>query len=88
MKSILVAFFSHSGATKKAAEQIHAIAGGGIYAIKKQEAYPRNYNAVAEQAKHEIANSKIDNRNLPDEKKICFCIFLLDKNIKILDNFA
>jgi len=55
MKRILTAFYSHSGITKKAAEQIHAIVGGDIYEIKEQDTYPRNYNAVVEQAKHEIA---------------------------------
>jgi len=55
MKSILVAFFSHSGITKKAADLIHEIVGGDIYMIKEQEPYPQNYNAVTEQAKQEIA---------------------------------
>ena len=55
MKRILTAFYSHSGITKKAAEQIHAIVGGDIYEIKEQNPYPRNYNAVTEQAKQEIA---------------------------------
>ena len=55
MSRILVAFFSHSGTTKKAADQIHAIVGGDIYEIKELEPYPRNYNAVTEQAKQEIA---------------------------------
>jgi len=55
MHKTLVAFYSHSGITKKAAEQIHAIVGGDIYEIKEQDPYPRDYNAVVEQAKHEIA---------------------------------
>jgi len=55
MSRILVAFFSHSGTTKKAAEQIHAIAGGDIFEIKEQDPYPQTYNAVTEQAKQEIA---------------------------------
>jgi len=55
MNKTLVAFYSHSGITKKAAEQIHAIVGGDIYEIKEQDPYPRDYNAVVEQAKHEIA---------------------------------
>ena len=55
MKRILIAFFSHSGTTKKAAEQIHTIAGGDIFEIKERDPYPQNYNAVTEQAKQEIA---------------------------------
>ena len=55
MKSVLVAFYSHSGTTKKAAEQIHAITGGDIYEIKEQDPYPPDYNTVVKQAKQEIA---------------------------------
>ena len=55
MKKILVAFYSHTGTTKKAAEQIHAIVKGDIYEIKERDPYPQNYNAVTEQAKQEIA---------------------------------
>ena len=54
MKKILIAYYSHSGTTKRAAEKIHTITGGDIYEIKQQESYPRNYNAVVEQAKKEI----------------------------------
>ena len=68
MKRILTAFYSHSGITKKAAEQIHAIVGGDIYEIKEQNPYPRNYNAVTEQAKQEIAKGYQPalKGNLPD----------------------
>jgi len=68
MKRILIAFFSHSGTTKKAADQIHAIVGGDIYEIKEKEPYPRNYNAVTEQAKQEIAKGYQPalKGNLPD----------------------
>jgi len=55
MHKTLVAFYSHSGITKKAAEQIHATIGGDIYEIIEQDPYPRDYNAVIEQAKLEIA---------------------------------
>ena len=55
MKKILVAFYSHSGKTKKAAEQIHAIVGGDIFEIKEKDPYPRSYNVVVDQAKREIA---------------------------------
>jgi len=55
VKKILVAYYSRSGTTKKAAEHIHAIAGGDIFEIKELDPYPQNYNAVIEQAKQEIA---------------------------------
>ena len=68
MKRILTVFYSHSGITKKAAEQIHAIVGGDIYEIKEQNPYPRDYNAVVEQAKQEIAKGYQPalKGNLPD----------------------
>ena len=55
MKNILVAFYSHSGTTKKAAEHIHAITGGDIYEIKEKDPYPRSYKDVVDQAKQEIS---------------------------------
>ncbi|MCL2128963.1 MAG: flavodoxin [Treponema sp.] len=68
MKSILVAYFSHSGITKKAAGLIHEIVGGDIYEIKELEPYPRNYNDVTGQAKQEIAEGYQPalKGNLPD----------------------
>ena len=54
MRNILVAFYSHSGVTKKVAEQIHAKVGGDIHEIVEQNPYPRDYNTVVEQAKREI----------------------------------
>ena len=55
MKKVLVAFYSHSGVTKKAAEEIHAIVGGDIHEIVEQDTYPQDYKTVVEQAKQEIA---------------------------------
>jgi len=55
MRNILVVFYSHSGVTKKVAEQIHAKVGGDIHEIVEQNPYPRDYNTVVEQAKREIA---------------------------------
>ena len=71
MKSILIAYFSHSGITKKAAVLIHEIVGGDIYEIKELEPYPRNYNAVTGQAKQEIAKGHKPalKGNLPDISK-------------------
>ena len=54
MRNILTAFYSHSGVTKKVAEQIHAKVGGDIHEIVEQNPYPRDYNTVVEQAKREI----------------------------------
>lgn len=56
MKKILIAYFSHSGTTKKVAEQIKQAVGGDLFEIKEADPYPRDYNAVVKQAKHEIAN--------------------------------
>ena len=57
MTKILVAFYSHSGVTKKAAEHIHTIIGGDIHEIIELNPYPRDYNTVVKQAKGEIAQN-------------------------------
>lgn len=51
---ILVAYFSHSGNTRKIANLIHQAVGGTLYEIQPENPYPRAYNAVVEQAKGEI----------------------------------
>lgn len=56
MKKVLIAYYSHSGTTKKVAEQIHQSVGGNLYEIREAAPYPRDYNTVVNQAKHEIAN--------------------------------
>lgn len=56
MKKILVAYYSHSGTTKKVAEQIKQAVGGDLFEIKEADPYPRDYDAVVKQAKQEIAN--------------------------------
>jgi len=56
MKKILVAYYSHSGTTKKVAEQIYQVVGGDLFEIKEATPYPRDYNTVVNQAKHEIIN--------------------------------
>lgn len=50
---ILILYFSHSGNTRKIAEQIHARMGGDIIELNTVSPYPRDYNAVVEQAKQE-----------------------------------
>lgn len=49
----LVAYFSHSGNTRRAAEQIQQRIGGDIFEIRAVDAYPSQYGAVVDQAKRE-----------------------------------
>jgi flavodoxin len=67
-KKVLVAYFSHSGNTREIANQIRNKVGGDIFELQTIDSYPRNYNAVVEQAKREIESgykpalkSKIEN---------------------------
>ncbi len=53
-KNILIAFYSHSGNTRRIAEVIHSLAGGTLLEIKPQNPYPRAYQAVLDQSKGEI----------------------------------
>lgn len=52
-KKILVAYFSHSGNTKRVAEQIHNLAGGDMFEIKTVAPYPTGYQEAVEVAKKE-----------------------------------
>jgi flavodoxin len=52
-KKILVAYFSHSGNTKRVAEQIHKLVGGDMHEIKTVVPYPTDYNECVEVAKKE-----------------------------------
>lgn len=68
MKSILIAYYTRSGNTRKIAELIQAEVGGTLFEITPQVPYPASYNAVVAQAKKEIRaaykpalQSKIDN---------------------------
>lgn len=56
--NILIAYFSHSGNTRCAAEQIKKAVGKDIdiFEIKSAREYPTNYNACVEQAKGECAD--------------------------------
>ena len=51
---ILVAYYSYSGNTRFAAEQIQKATGGDLFEIKPVTAYPADYNACVDQAKKEI----------------------------------
>jgi flavodoxin/predicted small lipoprotein YifL len=52
-KKILIAYFSHTGNTQKAANQIHELVGGDIVEIKTETPYPTDYNKCADLAKQE-----------------------------------
>lgn len=52
--NILIAYFSHSGNTRAIADQIHEGIGGDVFEIVSVDPYPRNYNAVVEQAQKEL----------------------------------
>lgn len=51
---ILVAYFSHSGNTKKIAEEIQSKTGADIFEIKTVNAYSDDYNTVLDEAKAEL----------------------------------
>ena len=55
-KKILIAYYSHSGNTKEAAEKIQSLTGGDLFEIKPANEYPKDYNAVVNQAKQEKAD--------------------------------
>lgn len=53
---VLVAYFTWSGNTEKAAQQIHDIVGGDLFKIETAQAYPSEYKTTTEQAKKEKAD--------------------------------
>jgi len=53
-RSVLIAYFSHSGNTQTVARQIQEITGGDLFEISPAEPYPRNYDAVVELARKEL----------------------------------
>lgn len=53
-KKILIAYFSHSGNTRKIANQIHKNLESNIFEIQSVDPYPTNYNEVVEKAKQEL----------------------------------
>ncbi len=50
---VLIAYYSWSGNTRVAAEQIRKITGGTLFEIKTAKPYPAEYDACVEQAKKE-----------------------------------
>lgn len=57
--SVLVAYFSHSGTTREAAKQVKEMTGGDLFEIVAAESYPRDYGAVVERAKKELAEKRL-----------------------------
>jgi len=51
---IFIAYYSHSGTTRKVAEQIHKAIGGDCFEIECDPPYPADYNACTKQAKSDI----------------------------------
>lgn len=58
MQKILIAFYSHSGNTRRVAELIQKAVGGTLFEIEPTAEYPVSYNTVVEQAKKEIKSGK------------------------------
>jgi flavodoxin len=52
---ILIIYFSHSGNTRRIAEQIHTTVGGDLVEIETIDPYPADHNEILEQARKEIA---------------------------------
>lgn len=55
--NMLILYFSHSGNTRKVAEQIHGRVGGDIIELTTVTPYPREYDAVVDQAQQEQQNN-------------------------------
>ncbi len=53
---VLIAYFSHSGNTRLAAEEIEKLTNGNVFEIKPVKAYPDGYNDCVTQAKKECAD--------------------------------
>ncbi len=65
---VLVAYYSWSGNTRFAAEQIQKLTGGTLFEIRPRKAYPSGYSACVDQAKKECRegvkpelDSKVEN---------------------------
>jgi flavodoxin len=54
MGKILVAYFSHSGNTKKIAEKISLVTGGDLFEIRAVNKYPEEYSKCTELARKEL----------------------------------
>ena len=54
---ILIAYYSHTGNTRKVAEAIHEKIGGDLFEIETVEDYPAEYEVMSLQVKLELANN-------------------------------
>ena len=52
-KKIMIAYYSYSGNTRAVAEKIQSITGGDLFEIIPVTDYPKEYNAVVNQAQIE-----------------------------------
>ncbi len=75
--SVLTAYFSHSGNTKRIAEQVHAEAGGRILGIVPVDPYPAEYNAVVERARQELDRKTIPRLKTAPAKTESFTVVFL-----------
>ena len=53
----MIAYYSHTGNTRKVAEAIQKQTGGDLFEIETVESYPSEYKNMALQAKLELANN-------------------------------
>ncbi len=53
-KKVLVAYYSRTNTTKRAADLIYQQVGGDLFEIQPAEAYPDSYSATTERAQREI----------------------------------
>lgn len=56
-EKILIVYFSHSGNTRRIAEQIHGNIGGDLVEIETVDKYPTDHSEILEQARKEIYDS-------------------------------
>ena len=52
--NILIAYYSHTGTTRRAAEAIQAAVGGELFEIQEQDPYSRVYSEVIRRAEQEV----------------------------------
>jgi flavodoxin len=52
--NILIAYYSHTGATRRAAQALQAASGGDLYEIRVRNTYSRVYNEVLKRGRQEI----------------------------------
>lgn len=69
-KKVLVAYYSYSGNTEKAAKKIQNITNADIFEIVPKKAYSKNYNEVValaqEEKQKDVRPELVDNGNVKD----------------------